>query len=289
MEFLRPLLERQRANQGFDTAKTYGKTRWLWTLLAPHRIFCESHTPSAIFNLVVFPIELIVGAIAIDMRAKMVPSDAAGYGTHAVWLMDISSFTWLCIVVKSAITLGFSYVHATASHSALKNTEVGITPLAKLAWFCTAFSLPSALIEMVLYAVFAASHPTHPTLTAFFALNTTVVLIEIIFFATHYLVEHWVWVVLVGYLYAIPIALVHYMQCDWDDKRPYVYAVVNWAQPLDTMVHILTLTFAAFFTCLGLGLVCQAKNGGVLDSVYIQEPESPLQDAERVTLQVPPS
>ncbi len=259
-----------RANASFDeVSPKHGRFCWMYALVMPHA--CCSASPSSmmhpnpsymlLWSLVVVCVQLIVGALEFAQRASLAPDDGGRYGGAVSVLADVSTLTWLCSIAHALVRFAYC-VHACnwEPRAILTRTKEDMPIAAKVARFCVTFYVPTALVEVVAYAVFAGSHHSHSKTASFFAMTCVFALCELLFTSTHLLVEHLPWVLLVGLVYAFPISLVHYAVQSRDAALPYIYGCVDWSHPLKTFEYITGLLLATSAVYAAVSVLCTWKN-----------------------------
>lgn len=240
-----------RANASFGETSAKGRFCWLYALVMPYSC-CGDTSPGAMLHpnpswmllvsIIVITVQLTVGILEFAQRSSLAADDKGRYGGAANWLMDISSLTWLCSLVHSVARFAYCLKVCGADPRAIKARDAGGMPWpAKLQRFAVTFYLPSAVVEITVYAVFAHGRHVHAVTTSFFAMTCTFALLELVIANTHLEIAHLVWVLLIGLIYAFPISLIHYVTQPRDAAFPYIQGALNWSRPVDTLIMIIEL------------------------------------------------
>ncbi len=214
-----------------------------------------------LWGMVVLVVQLIVGALEFAQRASLAPDDGGRYGGAVTVLADVSTLTWLCSITHALIRIGYC-VHACnwEPRAILTRTKDEMPIAARIARFCVTFYVPTAIVEVTAYAVFAGSHHSHAKTASFFAMTCVFAAGELIFTSTHILIEHLPWVLLVGLVYAFPISLIHFAVQSRDAAMPYVYGCVDWSHPLKTFEYLAGLVMLTTLVFAGTSVLCAWKN-----------------------------
>lgn len=226
---------------------TRGTYRWLWCLVAPQPLLCSSTNLVFFWHVAVFVVTLVLGATEIAARGKLAADDAGRYGDNVFFLLDISYVTWLAVVVSSLIAATYAFINIGETDAYIRNVESrDMSAWAKLHRVAYAFALTSSAVNVTLYGVFCSTNHAHQHTTALFAMNFVLMVITHLVTCMHVEMEHFVWVLAVGLVYAFPVSLVCYFASTATAApRPYVYSVVDWSSPGITLLNILGVSVIA--------------------------------------------
>jgi hypothetical protein len=254
--FWAQVVTRLRQNAGWGVHSTEGRLRWRWEIVGYTSSCCPASTPLMAMFFIIFATSMGINIHAIEVR-RIIDADIASradgrgnvarYGTSAMWFMDISSFVFVSLILYAVIAgflVGFS---ESLSAERVRSTEEPQPVYARVARFCATLGLVFSTLCIILYTVFAATndHHTLPSDAAAYSLNFIYFVAIFTFSRLNVRAEHLVWVLAVGLIYAFVFSGTHYLQCDWDDRRPYIYGAVDWSRPAVTLLHLVGLAVLA--------------------------------------------
>jgi len=234
-------------------------------------------TPMFLFGAGVFLVQMGVGVAELATRAMLAPNDAGRYGGEVNWMLDVSSLTWLCCVYHAAVRCYYSFRHLFRENVALEriSREDEIPIAARVDRFAVAFFVPTAIVQMVAYAIYAnTGHHARDLTMAYFSMNTVCALLELVLCNTRMQPEHLAWVLLAGFIYLVPITLLFYMFHLREEELTYVYGAVDWSNPGGALVGVIELAIATAAVYAAASVVAAARSGKVYGTLTEQEAEA---------------
>jgi len=278
---------RFRRNVSWGTDSTHGRVLWLWQVCGFSTRCCSNSTPLVALYLCGGVAAFVAGVVDAVKRTELPGDDAARYGGRAFFLLDVSFFTWLCVLGDAFIACAFLIAHHDAHPADLRETDPAKSAspqplLAKVKRFAYTFAWTSSVVEVVLYVVFAAGndHRTVADDVALYSVDVLVMFFVTAFTAAHTQFEHVVWVLGVGYVYVFGLSVLHYAQSPWEDPRPFVYGVVDWSRPAETLGNVAAVSVLTVAVHGLLSVVSTYKNNahGIGPYVPYRAGEDPFED-----------